>query len=160
MSTPSDAPTNSPPIKHRRPLNRGWAKVKLIRELAQMEKTQTQLAAEYGVTQGAISQFANKHKAEIDAVKADIENELAGLWIAEKKNRIAEYQADVELLTASVGDELTEGKEASEAFLLRIKASLLKSVADELGDIPAKVNVNVTQKITYSVEGVDLANLH
>lgn len=136
----------------RYPLERGHVRYKLVHELARGEKPRAQLATEYGVVPSAITQFADRHQTEIDEVKADIENEFAGLWVADKKRRIAEYQADIEIVTDAVGGTPANMKDAE---LMKLKATLIRAVADELGQIPARMNINVTQKITYSIEGVD-----
>jgi hypothetical protein len=130
----------------RYPLERGWTRRRLIRELAQMEKTPAQLSREYGVSRSAMTQFAARHKREIGEVKADIENAFAGLWIAQKEARLAEYQEDAERLSESDDPEL-----------LKIKHGVLRAVAEEVGQIPSKVNINVgNRQVTYVIAGVDL----
>lgn len=131
-------------------LESGWAKRKLIHELARMEKNQIQLAAEYGVVQSSISEFSTRHRPEIDAVKQDIENEFAGLWIVEKVNRLAEAQADVEAISEALGSTTDEK-------LLRVKLAIMRQVAEEMGQL--KTNVEVGGKVSYVIEGIDLSRL-
>jgi hypothetical protein len=143
-----------PPRTHRFPLERGWTKRRLIHDLARMEKTNTQLAQHYGVAQSAISQFKKRHAAEIEEVKADMENEFAGLWIARKVNRIAEYQDTVESLVL-MSEEGTLDTDAA-----RVKIQVLKAVAEEMGHLPAKTQVIVDQRrARYEIKGVDLEKL-
>lgn len=125
----------------------GWKKAKLIQELAQGDKLQSQLAREYGVTQGRISQFRKKHEADIDRVREDLLNEFAALWIVDKVNRLAEYEADVEQLNTRPFD----------VQLLAAKHRALKQVAEELGHLPNRVTLQgeVTTKVHYLVDGVD-----
>lgn len=130
-------------------LERGWVTRKLIIELARQEKTRTKLASEYGVTTASITTFAHRHRTEIDEVKADIENEFAGLWIAQKYARIAEYQADVD----AIGD-------TTDPDLLKVKHTALKAVAEEMGQLPARVAVNVESKtVNYTINGIDPGQL-
>lgn len=130
--------------ENRHKLSPGHIVNKLCRELAVAEKPQVQLSEEYGVSQSAISQFKARHKDRIEAIRNKLDDEFAGLWIAEKANRIAEYQADVEFIGAT-----------TKADLLRVKATILKAVSEELGQLPARVNVTVTNPVTYVVKGVD-----
>jgi predicted transcriptional regulator len=135
--------TYNDPTGHRKLA--GWKKLKLIRELALTGRTQVDLAEEFEVSQPTISYFASKHAAEIAEIRANAEDDFAGLWIAKKKNRLAEYQKDV--------DEVNELP--PDPALKRIKHNALKSVAEELGAL--KTNVDAT--ITYKVEGVDTEKL-
>lgn len=142
---------------YRYPLERGWNKRKLIREAAQMELTQTELAAKYGVTQSAISHFIQRHADEIEAVKREIENEFAGLWIAKKEARLAELQQDVEDIN-ELGELVT--KDHRYHNLMKRKQDALKAVAEELGQLPPRVNVSVDNKtVNYKVEGIELDDL-
>lgn len=152
----SDSPTDAVVPRTRYPLERGNVRWKLIHELARGEKPQTVLAEEYGVVQSAISQFRDRHLTEINEVRADIENEFAGLWIADKKRRVAEYQAEIELIEEVRGGTVRNMRDVE---LSKLKAAVLRAVADELGQIPARMNVSVNHKVTYVIEGVDMENL-
>jgi hypothetical protein len=135
--------------RHAYPLSRGWVKHKLIHEIARDEKSTSQLAEEYGVTPSAISQFKTRHRTQIDEVKADIENEFAGLWIAQKKARLAEYQHDADRIS-----------ESDDPQYMRIKAQLMKAVAEEMGHLPTKTSMTVSpNNITYVIEGVNPEDL-
>lgn len=132
------------------PLERPWNRRRLIHELARGERTQVALAEAYGVVQSAISAFQSRHLTEIQEVRADLENEFAGMWIASKRERIAVYQEDAEKLA-----EVEDDPEA-----LRIKHNILKAVAEELGQLPSKMNISVGAKtITYVIDGVDMEAL-
>lgn len=143
----------------------GAVKLRLCRELALKEVTRTALAKKYGVTSAAITLFAQRHKTIIDEMIKDIDNEFAGILIADKAKRIAEYQADVDLVNATVhgtgeGDETDRVEPVADPALLRVKHRALRQVAEEMGHLPARVNVQVTgQSVTYVVEGVDLEAL-
>lgn len=120
----------------------GYRKLQLIRLLASGTKTQDELAEQFDVTQGAIAQFKKRNLAAIEDVKANLEDEFAGLWIAHKKHRIAELENIVEKMRAA-----TDAKSAN------IHLRALKQAAEELGQL--KVNIEIGGHIEYSVEGVD-----
>jgi len=139
-----------------------------------MDKTNADLARKYGVERAAIGKFAKRYATEIDEVKAQIEDEMAGLWIAMKKARIAEYQQSLEdindLLALDLDPETAPRETADEnelvivgaklPALLKAKATVLHQVAEEMGQLPARVQVNVNdQRVNYVIEGVDLAAL-
>lgn len=131
-------------------LESAWGQARLIRQLALNEATQTELAAEYGCTQSAISQFAKRHAAEIEYQRNRAADEWAGLWIADKRNRVAEYQSEVERINAALDNE-------TDPQLLRAKVSVMRQVAEELGQL--KQEIEVTGRLTYVVEGVDMGQL-
>jgi hypothetical protein len=127
------------------PLERGWARAKLIRELALEEQPQVELAEYYGVAQTTISAFKKRHWVEIERIRNNLADEYADLWIAQKRNRLAELQAAAEKLA---------GK--PDARSAEVLAKLLKDAAEELGDLPTRTQVNVnTANVTYEIVGVD-----
>lgn len=110
-----------------------------------MELSQSQLAEKYGVTQPAISQFAARHKAEIDEVKDDIENEFAGLWIANKADRLATYQEQAERLAGT-----------DDPACVRAVQNALRQVAEEMGHIPNRVDVRAdVRRTNYLIDGAN-----
>lgn len=129
---------------------RGWVRLQLIRELALGEKTSLELGEKYGMTAGSIRGFATRNKAEIEHVKANIDDEYAGLWIADKRNRIAEYEADV-------GQINTELAKETDDRLIRTKAAVLRQAAEELGQLTQKVET--TGQVNYTITGIDPAVL-
>jgi predicted transcriptional regulator len=131
---------------------RGHLARQLCRDLAVGNVSQSQLAEKYGVGPSAISYHAKKNAEEIAAIKADIENEFAGMWIAQKQSRVAEYQSDAERINTALdkSDEL-------DPKLLRAKNAALKAAAEEMGQLSAKVQVQVqTQQVDYWIDGCDL----
>lgn len=160
-------------------------KQRLIRELAEQKKTQAVLAKEYGVSHPSIVSFKQRHKRRIEAVRADLENEFAGLWIADKSARVAHYEATIEQLDAQIFRAL-EGLTDRESIvaqlmsgtavedidvagdisdtltrLMKEKARALRAVAEELGQLPSRVQVNLGAgtSATLKLEGVDLDKL-
>lgn len=131
-------------------LENGWARKSVIRDLAAAEKSQNQIAAEYGVSQGSVSEFAARHRDEIERHRQHLDDEWYGLWIAQKRHRVAEYQADVERITDALDNE-------TDPALLRAKLAILRQTAEELGQF--KQEIEVTGTLTYVVEGVDMGQL-
>src|SRR5260370_22713040 len=108
--------------KFTRPL-RGYSKRKLIIAMADGTKTMSQLANEFNVSTSAIQQFKERNKAEIlstmDTMNEVLAEEVRGLWIVDKGNRLAEYQSNYE----GIGDP---GRNVG---LLRVRNELLRLVA-------------------------------
>lgn len=142
---------------HNRKLERPWIVRKLCRELALSNKTQTLLATEYGVAQSSMTEFKQRHADEINAIRDDASNEFAGLWIAEKQNRIKVYERQLDgiqhMLSTADPDQIPA--------LLKVAQAGLKSVAEEMGQLTARVAVqaDVTAKVQYVVEGLDPEDL-
>src|SRR6187455_3178390 len=81
-------------------------RIALIRDLAEGHMTQRRLAQKYDCVQSAISEFKLRHQADIDYLKENLEDKLAGLWVAHKVNRIAAYQQDAEINDAEIAKAL------------------------------------------------------
>jgi hypothetical protein len=130
-------------------LERGWVKHRLIRDLAIGEKTGQALGDQYGVSRTSISNFKRKYGMEIEDVRNNLADEYAGTWVAQKMNRIAEYQQAAEKMAAGTSPRNQE-----------VLVSILKAVAEELGQLPARTQVQVnTQQVTYQVVGIDPSEL-
>jgi hypothetical protein len=138
---------------------RGYQERLLKIDLAKGDLSQEKLAAKYGVTGPAIHHFKTRHAAAIAEIKAQIDEgvraEIVGLWIADKANRIAEYQKDVELLTEQVVDGSLEPQDFRGA--MKVKQAALRNVAEELGEL--KVQVETDGTVKYIVEGVNPEDL-
>lgn len=161
----SAEPFDEPPQWEQRrslPLERGWVKQKLIRELAEGLKTQEQLAEEYGTTRVSVSTFKKRHLTAIQEQASDFENEFKSLWIARKAARLAELQDDIEELTDKFqldGDAFHEDKKAA-LDAVKIKHNALLQAAKELGQIPSSAGVQIeTKRVTFRIPGVDLEQL-
>lgn len=148
-------------------LDRGHVRIALQRDLATGGQTHEALAAKYGATKSGITSFAKRYSAVIAEIAADLDNQFAGLWAANKERRIASYQADVELVESEVdrvlaereatmakakdaGGEVDEDGELLDAQLTvatdlgrlnRIKHRALRSIAEELGQLPTRMVV-------------------
>ena len=136
-----------------RPLEQGWRKAQLIRQLAMGELTQQRLGEMYGVSQASISRFAARYKGDIEMVRYRLAEQVqAGaehLWVVGKQNRLAEYQATAERMS-----ELNTPRSHE------IKISALKAVAEELGDLPARTQVNIEQNtVAYEIVGLAVEDI-
>lgn len=136
---PEQAPERR--TSHKGKLERAYARRRLIIELAKGEKTERQLAAIYECAPSAINQFKQRHLAAITETSENLGNEFAGLWIAQKLDRLAELEALFE-----------DGISARDR---ETKAMLLRHAAEELGQIPNKTTVDVTAEVKVKIEGLD-----
>lgn len=133
---------NRPAVKGH--LERGWVKHRLIRDFALGEKNGVELAEQYGCSVTSISMFKKRHAMEIEEVRNNLADEYAGVWVANKLDRIRQYQEAAENMAA--------GKTARSAEVL---VTILKAVAEELGQLPARTQVNVSQEnVTYEIVGI------
>lgn len=123
----------------------GWVKQRLVKDLALGEKTHRQLAERYGVVRETVQRFARDNRLEIEHAREMLGDAYAGLWIAQKENRVAEYQVAAE--------KMSEGDSPRHAEVL---VNVLKAVADEMGDLPQRASVQVNNtEVRYEVHGVD-----
>jgi hypothetical protein len=130
-------------------LERGWVKHRLIRDFALGEKTGQELAEIYGCSQTSISQFKKRHGLEIEEVRNNLADEYAGVWVAQKLDRIREYQ--------NAAEKMASGSSPRNAEVL---VSILKAVAEELGQLPARTQVNVSnQNVTMEIVGVSVDDI-
>lgn len=130
------------PVKNH--LERGWVKHRLIRELALGERKNVELAAQYGVSPTSISNFKRRYGLEIEEVRNALADEYAGVWVAQKLARIQEYQ--------QAAEKMASGSSPRNAEVL---VTILKAVAEELGQLPARTNVQVNNETTvYQVVGI------
>ena len=125
-------------------LTRAWVKQELIRELATEKKTQQELANRYGVGQPGIAMFKKRHLVDIERYRDSLDDEWAGIWIANKRNRLAELQNQIE--------ELADQKVT--ARTAEVIGKLLREAAEELGDITNKNKVEV-DVVRYEIVGID-----
>lgn len=119
----------------------------LVRALATGERRRAQLARDYGVVPSYITWFARQHAREIDAVKAKLDDEFAGLWIAEKEKRIAAYQHDFEVSA--------DGDYSAHYEQVRTRSGILRNVAEELGQLPNRSTAAVIIPVVHILENVD-----
>lgn len=165
MPGPADADAETPPYsdgQQGRPSKlRGWKIGALKRDLADGKESQAILGMKYGVSQQAVSDFAARHELEITAMREAAEDAYAGMWIADKRARMAVYMEGAERvqeLLQDVGNGARSNKEASE--LIRTQQAGLRAVAEELGDLPQRVRVEGGDTpVKHVIEGVDVEGL-
>lgn len=139
----------------------------LIRELADGTLTNASLAKKYDVSTQAVSSFKKRHAVHIEAVKVNAAAELDHLWIVKKELRIAAYQDHVDRIEDQFGttiitdDNGVEHVSIADDKLMQRAQSALRGVAEELGQLPNRINLEGDVKTTvhYAVEGVDLGDL-
>lgn len=163
---------------------RGHIAYSLVRDLAEGTLSQRKLATKYDVAVTTITAFARREAKRIEAVKADLDNVMAGLWAADKQRRIAEYQQDIDLLNDSIeaqqawidelakriADALEAGETDATAVsrlpraerelgaILKRKHAAQRSIAEELGQLPNRVNVQITggeTPVLHQIVGID-----
>lgn len=133
---------------------RGQVRVRLIHDLALDAWTERDLAETYGVAQPSIWEFKQRHAYQIAVARESIEDQVAGLWISNKINRLAELEDDVE----QINNELSQAPLELRPRLYLAKARALRLAAEELGQLaPKQVNASVTVK--YEIAGVDMGAL-
>jgi hypothetical protein len=129
---------------------RGFRKMELLRELAMGAASRSELAEKYEVDGTRIYQISCECATEIDAIRADLmaklHDETVGLWIASKRNRIAEYQQDVDDANAVLA-------KAYDHRLVADKHRALRAVAEELAQLPQRASVQVGEEtvIAYTI---------
>lgn len=148
----------------------------LVRDLALSGMTQTALARKYGVSDPAITYFKERRAEEIAAVKAEADSEYAGMWIAQKQARLAEYERLHEIAltptpkvapNGKIIREVVEDEDGipTEAAVYevdgRLAAQVLKQAAEEMGQLPTRLQVQGGLEVTtnYKIEGVDPGDL-
>lgn len=166
---PTDAETSGRQYAKLRP---SWIHCALVREIAEGNLTHARLAKKYDVSTGAISAFKAKHLAEINEIKGDLENEFAGMWIAQKRARVAMYQRNAERCESWIealdqwvpcecedpecGAKVKKLKDAP--GIMKRQREMLHSAAEELGQLPTRMTVQLTgqQVVRAEIVGVDL----
>lgn len=144
---------------------RGHLRLRLIRELAMGVATQAELATRFGVDQNTVRTFRERNEEDIQDVRKalmdEVVSETAGLWIADKSARVAEYQDDVERINELLESGLSEGLVPR---FLNSKHAALKAVAEELAQLPtrtsaAQIDENVFHCTVVGVSTSDLGGL-
>lgn len=125
------------------------ARRQLLRALAAGER-QADVARQFGISRQAVSQFARQHPDEIETFKAKLEDEYAGLWIAEKANRITAYEDEY---SRAAGH-----KQADHHEWIKTRVTILHTVAEELGQLPPRQQT-VVMPVVHVIESVDLDQL-
>jgi transcriptional regulator with XRE-family HTH domain len=146
----------------------GLVRRQVVRDLALSGLSQDALAEKYGVSQQAISQFKARNAEEIAAVAAKADDEFAGILIAQKAARLAAYQELYGVAVSPTPKISASGKtvtyvdpESGESGVVmevdvRAAATVLKQAAEEMGQLPTRLQVSgeLATTTTYRIENV------
>ena len=150
----------------------GRTRLALIRDMALGELTDRELALQISCDLPTIKAFRALYADEVSQVRSALAGQLAietaGLWIAKRQNRVAEYQSDVELINLAMRDLITgpDGEVVYIAMasrewdrLLRAKHFAMQSVRGEY-DLADKRGVDAEAPIArYVLEmGEDISD--
>lgn len=140
-------------------LARGRNRIFLLRDLALGAESQKDLAFKYGVTPMAISAFAAAHGEEITDIRGDLESEWAGIWVADRKLRLAEIQQLIEDMSDQVAEEVAGAGLSKDIGVPLVKTLLAAydQVARELGQIqrPGTGHQGQAPTVIYTYGGFD-----
>jgi hypothetical protein len=123
---------------------RKW--LELCYDIAQGDWNFTELADATGLSLSDIRQFADDNAKEIQECRMALLNQLAseaaGLWISDKKKRIAELQGMYEQTEAVLymfnGDGQAPTWSKAHKDIIHTAMGLLRQVADEVGAYPQR----------------------
>lgn len=132
---------------------RGHLRPQVISDLALGELSYSQIGEKYGVTKQAVGAFYQRYKLDVERQRANMEDKFAGLWIADKMARVAEYQNQAEKIAEKC--EGVDWKLSPE--WIKVLQSALRSAAEELDDL--RTNLNVSGQVSYVVNGVNTEDL-
>lgn len=157
----------------RYPLQRPGVRSRLIGEIAHGEASERTLAADYGVAPSAINAFKKRWAAEIERRRRDLAGALDDLWISRKHDRVAAYQQDVAAIDQELGIELDKQRtsivdpDSGQTIeiggpdarvierLTRAKHRALRSVAEELGQLPNRITLVQESRAPHVLEGCE-----
>ena len=125
-------------------------KLSLIRALALGVATHQELSGQYDMTRQGITEFARRHKREIDDVRQNMDDPFAGILLARKENRLAAYVDEVR--------RLDEHPNADHHLWSTARQSAIHAIAEELGQLPPRMTVTV-QPVQHIIEGVIVEDL-
>lgn len=104
-----------------------------------------EIAKHCNVQPHAITMFKKRHAREIDEMRDRLDEEFAGLWIADKEKRLGELQELIDILDTAYA-------QFPDAEYARAKATLLKQASEELGQLPPRQQV-VSAHVNHTIEG-------
>lgn len=132
---------------------RGHRKQLILRDLAEGKMTYGKIAEKFGISVSRVSDIARwpASREIIEAMRQDLEDQFAGLWVAKKQNRIADYEQQIEDIDETMRNALTV-----DPALVRARAALVRSVAEEMAQLPNRVTVQVQKRrVENLLDGVD-----
>ncbi len=157
---PSD-PT--PEIKARRLERSTRLRNECIEMLAAGERTQAEIGRHFGVAQSVVSKFKTKHLDIIQQLQRGEIERMQLLWVSDKARRVASYQTEIEHLDELIEDMRDErivdeyGTPVDSDSLVKLykrRDSALRAVAEELGELPARIIISSNKGAKLEIEGV------
>lgn len=136
----------------------------MIRDIALSGMTQKEIGEKYGVGQSSVSEFATRNREAINAVRADADNEYAGILIAQKRERLAllEEIADEAMKpTPKIDNKGNHVQDRDGEYVYEIdgRAAMqaVKQAAEEMGQLPTRLQISggLDVKTNYTIDGVD-----
>lgn len=132
----------------REPKLAGRHKLKTLRLLAE-GISHKQVALEMDCDPSAVTYFAARYKDDIEAKRANLDDEWAGLWIADKRQRVAVLAQIAEDMESELS---TENYEGSTTEGRRVVMAALKQAAEELGQLVGKADLTHKQEVKYRLQ--------
>jgi len=127
------------------PVLRGYRRRALLRDLAMGELSPRELAKKHDIT---IQDVLSTKETEAEnirelsqALSGTLNIEVAGLWIAQKQNRLAELEHEASEIREALRNLREDQRilwSRSHRDMIRTYIELLKTVADELGAYPQR----------------------
>jgi hypothetical protein len=136
----------------------GARKYRLMCDIASGDYTWVQLRDRHQYRN--VTRFARQHKLEIEDIRNSMVEgaiaECAGLWIAQKAMRVAEYQEIVEAINRKLHELESSGAKWFPVQALKVKAETLRAVAEELGQIPERPKADNSEgpPVDYAIRGI------
>lgn len=140
-------------------LERPSVQIRVIRALAKKERPAA-VARQFGVTRQAMQEFRDRHRDRIAEVAANLDDAFAGIEFANKGARVAELSRQVRDIADLLADPETAAKAGVQrAEMERVVQSGLRGIAEELGQLPSRMQVQVGGQLDVAINGVALADL-
>lgn len=134
--------------------------MKIVRLLALGEMTQAEIARRYDVSTASLTSFKQRHEARIAEVREHLDDQFAGITYADKANRVVELSNDVAAIADMLADPETAARSGVQyAEMVRAKQSALRAISEELGQLPSRMQVQVSGSLDVQVNGVALGDL-
>jgi hypothetical protein len=147
-------------VAERGALERPSVQHRVIRDLAAGEMRDAAIARKYGVATSSLVEFKRRHSDRIAHVRGHLDDVFAGIEFADKANRVAELSQDAATIAEVLADPETAARAGvGYAEMVRAKQSALRAIAEELGQLPSRMQVQVAGSLDVQVNGVDVGAL-
>lgn len=141
-------------------LEKSWVRPHVIRDLAAAKMTKVAIAKKYGVGRQAIHEFERRHVDDIRHVRDNIDDAFAGIVFADKANRVQALTDQARRILEQLDDPDEAARlNVGRAEMERVAQSGLRAIAEELGQLPSRMQVQVGGQLDVQVNGVELGDL-